>query len=532
MYLCSNIKHNTMKKHLLLLLFVLAASAMQAQNGEMYSFALHNMGRYHFNIENAMRQHDGNIFINLYVGEDSGMPNQPPVNIGNLFYKMSPTTLTITDSLLVENPEAPYYLFAPNPNGEGNIRANFEYHENCDSTFLRICHFPDNDIHVNHDDDTVIPVCEGFAWGEFNSHLIDCRGNMIMKYYKVDTEGAYDIYMARFDPDGTLIHQALLFDDLSGSVPIPKMRVFGDSPLQYYEWGESENNSGPTNLAIHLIDSAFNANPVVINSVLSEESLSDSVYLVEYKYLKINYVTEVIPVGGDDVLVAASYTNDTNFDPYHAEYGVAVAKYDLRTQQRKGLVVYNDYPGETRAQCMGLKMMSDGTVYFLYREEGYPNGMIVVVKMDTDLNVEWKRFCKTDNFVVSAPLQFPMLFEDGRETESGIAWVGNGRIPSDNKPDLFYFFLKHDGTAGTNEGSFEVRPYSFYPNPAKNQFRISYSPDVQPKQIELYDLQGRPVGTQRSGLERIDMSRLPSGTYTMRVTMVDGKIYSDKVVKE
>jgi hypothetical protein len=50
--------------------------------------------------------------------------------------------------------------------------------------------------------------------------------------------------------------------------------------------------------------------------------------------------------------------------------------------------------------------------------------------------------------------------------------------------------------------------------------------------VELYDLQGRLVRTQRSGLERIDMSRLPAGTYMMRVTMEDGNSYSDKVVKE
>ena len=64
------------------------------------------------------------------------------------------------------------------------------------------------------------------------------------------------------------------------------------------------------------------------------------------------------------------------------------------------------------------------------------------------------------------------------------------------------------------------------------KIHIHYSPDVQPKQIELYDLQGHLVGSQRSGLERIDMSRLPAGTYTLHVMMEDGKIYSDKVVKE
>ena len=61
---------------------------------------------------------------------------------------------------------------------------------------------------------------------------------------------------------------------------------------------------------------------------------------------------------------------------------------------------------------------------------------------------------------------------------------------------------------------------------------MHFSPDVQPKQIELYDLQGRLVRTQNNAYESIDLSQLPAGTYTMRVIMEDGKAYTDKVVKE
>jgi hypothetical protein len=73
---------------------------------------------------------------------------------------------------------------------------------------------------------------------------------------------------------------------------------------------------------------------------------------------------------------------------------------------------------------------------------------------------------------------------------------------------------------------------SLYPNPAKEQLLIQFSPDVQPKQIELYDLQGRLVRTQSKAFESIDMSQLPAGTYTLRVTLEDGQTFSDKVVKE
>jgi hypothetical protein len=97
---------------------------------------------------------------------------------------------------------------------------------------------------------------------------------------------------------------------------------------------------------------------------------------------------------------------------------------------------------------------------------------------------------------------------------------------------VFYGILIHDGVTAVAEGGIEIRPYMFYPNPAQDQLRLQYSPDVQPKQIELYDLQGRLVRTQSKAFESIDMSQLPAGTYTLRVTLEDGKTYSDKVVKE
>jgi hypothetical protein len=55
---------------------------------------------------------------------------------------------------------------------------------------------------------------------------------------------------------------------------------------------------------------------------------------------------------------------------------------------------------------------------------------------------------------------------------------------------------------------------------------------VQPKQVELYDLQGRLVRSQSQGLESLNMQGLASGQYLMKVTLEDGKSFTDKVVKE
>jgi len=514
-----------MKKTFLLFVFAVTASVMLAQKSEIYSLMSHNMIEYRFNIENFMRQRNGDFVYCTFVGLNSGSPYQPPINVGNIFYKVSPTTLAIIDSLFVEDPSAPYYLFAPNPSGEGNIRANFEYHEDCDSTFLRISHFPDDDLHVNPDEDIVSPACEGYVFGNYDSHFVDCRGDLILKYCKIRSDGGYDEHIARFGADGTLKHEALLYENQV--VVIPKLRVFKESPLQYYQWSSYNDD----NLVFFVIDSLFHKNPIIINKILSEEVIDPITGTSVYEDLEFNSDTEVIPIGGDDILVAARYSNDTT-GHYMGEHGAAVAKYDLRTMQLKDYIVFNDYAGYyRRAQCVGIKMMTDGSVYFIYKEEGYPEESIMIVKMDTDLHVDWKRFCKTENNVISM-LEHPIVFKDEQMEEKGISWIGQCYNSNFDHYGLLCFLLNHDGPVGVDESGIVVRPYGFYPNPAKDQLHMEFSPDVQPTKVELYDLQGRLVHTQSKTFESVDMSQLPTGTYTMRVTMEDGTAYSDKVVKE
>lgn len=70
-----------------------------------------------------------------------------------------------------------------------------------------------------------------------------------------------------------------------------------------------------------------------------------------------------------------------------------------------------------------------------------------------------------------------------------------------------------------------------YPNPVSDRLNIHYSPDVTPKAVELYDLQGRLIKTQDSNLENIGMENVPAGNYTLRVVMERGENYTEKVVK-
>ncbi len=525
-----------MKKNLLLFALVLMASALQAQTlyRDLYWLKYHDKTDFFYEIYNSMQQRDGDHIIDVYLYEDDG--NGDGVPFGRTCYKISSTTQeAIVDSLFVADTSQHFTFLARHPQGEGNIRAAFEYHNDCDSSFVRISHFTDDNLLANPEEDIVVPVCEGVTWEGRYSSLIDSRGDLVMTYFKPRDQMFSDQYIVRIGLDGTLKHQALLIENQMPDVN--PLRELKDSPLQYYQW-HYLSSLYDNNLPVDMIDSTFNKNTVTLNRILNSELiLADTIgnlYVYVYDYLTINNNTEVIPVGGDDVLVAAEYTHDTNFYAMTQDCGVAVAKYDLHTAQLKSYVVFNDNHGYySSGYPMGLKMMDDGTVYFIYKEYGFPEESVVIVKMDINLNVEWKRFCKT-GISMLPPLESPNVFENAAGDEKGVTWCGYAIMDGNyDKLGWVYFMLYHDGTVGgVTDGDIIVRPYAYYPNPAKDELHLQFSPDVTPTQIELYDLQGRLVRTQRNGLETLEMNGLPSGTYTMRVTLKDGKVFSDKVIRE
>ena len=148
---------------------------------------------------------------------------------------------------------------------------------------------------------------------------------------------------------------------------------------------------------------------------------------------------------------------------------------------------------------------------------------IILMKTDTDLNPIWeRRYCMGD--ACHLPI-FILSTSDG-------GCLITGYIHEEEKMrNLFLLKLNADGTLGIGDNVVREIPYRLYPNPVSDRLNIHYSPDVTPKAVELYDLQGRLIKTQDSNLESIGMENLPAGTYTLRVLLEDGTSYSDKVVK-
>ena len=151
---------------------------------------------------------------------------------------------------------------------------------------------------------------------------------------------------------------------------------------------------------------------------------------------------------------------------------------------------------------------------------------IILTKTDENLNVIWQKS-------YTHPTRFLQATNLSVTNDGGCIIVGGAFDYSSNHFDMFILKVNTSGYLDIGEVVVQkLCPYTYWPNPAQDQLHLQYSPDTKPTQIELYDLQGRWVRTQRNDLEHIGMEGLPVGTYTMRVTLEDGKIFTDKVVKE
>ena len=151
---------------------------------------------------------------------------------------------------------------------------------------------------------------------------------------------------------------------------------------------------------------------------------------------------------------------------------------------------------------------------------------ITLTKTNENLDVIWQEsFTYPTRHLMAT---FLMATNDG-----GCVVLGGANNWNTGHYDFFVIKVNSDGMLCSNEIMVEdLRPYAFYPNPVKDRICFEFSPDVQPTQIEFYDMQGRLIVMQRDGMENVDMSQLPAGVYMMRVTLDNGKTFSDKVVKE
>ena len=167
--------------------------------------------------------------------------------------------------------------------------------------------------------------------------------------------------------------------------------------------------------------------------------------------------------------------------------------------------------------------------YDLMYSPPFTPSRIIVSKFDRELNLIWRRFYgANDN---SYEINVIQATEDGGCILTGVCALKKN-------PDYYLSYvlkLDADGFDSVDEnGESIVRPYYCYPNPAKDNLNIEFSPDVQCQSVGIFTLDGRLIETYSETSEQttISIENLQFGTYIMKVKLADGKEYSERIVKE
>ena len=503
------------RRNIVSLIAVLAFCRLPAQT--LDSIAHHVLGYYGpyggGQWENVLHLRDGSI---LFVHKE-GINMQTTADVvGHEYYKVSRRGAVILDTLFVYDDDPPFFLFAKNPYGDDHLRIGIVRDSTMGCSFLQIFPF-DNDLCFDSINEVFVLLADDVVIDPWKSCLINKENDLVFNYITACGDNDYNLHFACFGLDGTLKHENVLPYSPFSLRSIEGLGVFNESPREYYRWGLKAPAQGMKDqIYCYIFDSLFQHKETF---TLKEASLSPETPQLMYNF----GWQDCLLADGDDFIIGSRYVRgNTN--------GVCLARYDKQTLEQKDVVLFPSRPMiysnsmDFGACPIGLGMDTEGSLYFSYNTQQpmlTDKGQIAVAKLDADFNVLWQRFClEPEGYTRNGSLM--TVLDDGGVAVCGAIWY---------RPEIFMLIVSDD-TWDLPEAEAFVRPYAYWPNPAQDELHLQYSPDVTPTQIELHDLQGRLVRSQRNGLESLNLQGLSSGTYTMRVTLAGGKVFSDMVVKE
>lgn len=198
-------------------------------------------------------------------------------------------------------------------------------------------------------------------------------------------------------------------------------------------------------------------------------------------------------------------------------------------------------PGDSLKMLLPVLPAGDDSFYFVYtmgQNFGYDYmNCCVVGKMDWEGHLLWRRYWNRYFPEYGMKIYYPqdaVVSHDDGCLITGFSFSSdiNATSPYTYEPDVFLLKFFADGTLAVPEIESMVRPYAFWPNPTSDRLSLEYSPDAEPVRLELFDLNGRLLSLQNKLLDRMDLSGIPAGVYSLRITFQDGTSYADKIVKQ
>ncbi|SDQ81094.1 Por secretion system C-terminal sorting domain-containing protein [Chryseobacterium soldanellicola] len=109
---------------------------------------------------------------------------------------------------------------------------------------------------------------------------------------------------------------------------------------------------------------------------------------------------------------------------------------------------------------------------------------------------------------------------------------GNNTLTLSNHtpPNRDYSTLTMTASLGTNDLALESKKVILYPNPAKETVNFKNADKI--KSIDVYESTGRKVKSVKVNGENISVSDLKSGSYYFEITLKDGSVSYEKLIKE
>lgn len=503
--------------NIFLFAFVILPVMCNAQSYD--SIAHHNVGHYDIDLRNMMQLHDGNILANIQLFEIDDQGHYIG-DYGNMLLKIAPNGAVLLDSVFVADDDLNYFLIERNPIDKDNIYAKVVRNLDEGHCDLRISFF-DDDLNFKPEKEIWVPLYDAVFGSLADSYFLDENGDIMLRFPISERN---ELHYYRIGIDGGVKNHEVMPADVSpinyGTLGGHDFGVFNEQPAEYYFAGLNHNDL--SKMYIHVFDSAL----VLKETLTPSGAPSNTQFDFGMRERVLDWDAETFMV--------ASRWHHLNSD---LEDGVRITRY------------WKEEPCEALATCyfrtmpqllignfsigcafpFGLAKSGDGSLYFAYCTQdpetfyfGTPVGRVSVVKMDADFNIVWQRFCLE-------PEGYSRVGSECIALEGGGVAVGGTVFGA--PPELFFIVFNDEGWNVTEIDS-HFRPYSYYPNPVKDQLSLFYSPDVWPSRIELYDLQGRKVLTQSSSLEQLDLQGLSAGQYLMKITLENGRTFTDKVVKE
>mgnify|MGYP003504607335 FL=1 len=191
----------------------------------------------------------------------------------------------------------------------------------------------------------------------------------------------------------------------------------------------------------------------------------------------------------------------------------------------------NNSPSNYLNTCVewrNLLKCKDGGLYCIWSQT-YENVLgerdMYVARVDKDFNLLWERCVKTGLYITGSHTGASVLENGDLVLTGNIFTSAYGGVEKGTS-----VIILHDNGTSVSENIYDIRPYSFYPNPVRDKINIRFSPDVNCKKIDVYSMDGRLCHTQNFNMQTINIDNLNSGIYVMNITLDNGTTYTDRIV--